>query len=87
MIVGGQKRVGGNEDDEESYKMKIGTNRLLEICKTKNISNFINRQQTKYAAHIIRQPNSSQTKQLLFNDDDNKKLGRKVTKFNPTSGN
>lgn len=78
MIVGGQKRIGGDVDDEDSFKMKIGTDRLLEICKSQNISEFIRKQQTKFAAHIIRQPNSSQNKQLLFNDDDNHKKGHKI---------
>ena len=78
MVVGGQKRLGGDEDDKDSFKMKIGTDRLLEICKSENLSEFIRKQQTKFAAHIIRQPNSSQTKQLLFNDDYNHKKSHKV---------
>ena len=55
-----------------------GTDRLLEICKSENLSEFVRKQQTKFAAHIIRQPNSSQTKQLLFNDDYNHKKSHKV---------
>ena len=64
--------------DEESYTMKIGTARLLEICKSENISDYIKRQQVKFAAHIVRQPNSSEIKQLLFNDDKNRKTGHQV---------
>jgi hypothetical protein len=64
MVVGGQKRIGGDEADEDSFKMKIGTDRLLEICKSPNMSEFIRKQQTKFGAHIIRQPISSQIKQL-----------------------
>ena len=79
MVVGGEKRKPqNNEGDEIDYRMKINTEKLLKICKCENISEFVKKQQIKYAAHIIREPNSSQTKQLLFNDNNNHKIGHKV---------
>ena len=68
----------GGDNNEIDYSMKVNTEKLLKICKCENISVFIKKRQTKYAAHLIRAPNSSQIKQLLFNDDVNHKIGHKV---------
>ena len=69
----------GNEDGlEDYYKFKIATDKLLSITHAENISSYIKNQQTKFAAHIIWQPNNSQCKQLLFHDDKNWKIGPKV---------
>ena len=79
MVVSCEKRKSqNNEGDEADYRMKINTEKLLKICKCQNISEFVKKQQIKYAARIIREPNSSQTKQLLFSDNDNHKIGHKV---------
>ena len=49
----------------------------MEICKTNSISNYILKQQVKYAAHLVRAPNYVKNKQLLFNANINIKRGRK----------
>ena len=79
MVVGGEKRKPqNNEGDETDYWMKIKTEKFLKICKCKNISKFVKKMQIIYAAHIIREPNSSQLKMSLFNDNNNHKIGHKV---------
>ena len=75
MVRGGHSRVDSENGD---WSYKISTKKLLEICDTEDLSHYIKRQQKKYAAHIIRQPNSSLNKQLMFNSNDNKKLGKPV---------
>ena len=55
----------------------IGSKKLMEICKTNSISNYILKQQVKYAAHLVRAPNYVKNKQLLFNANINIKRGRK----------
>ena len=66
------------DKENGNYDFQIGTKRLLDICKTTDLSEYIQKQQLKYCAHLIRKPNSALNKQLLFNDDDNHKLGKKV---------
>ena len=54
----------------------IGSKKLMQICKANSISKYILKQQIKYAAHLIRAPNSVKNKQLLFNTNVNVKKGR-----------
>ena len=61
MVWGDEKKhevFEDDADDENAHKLKMRTEKFMKIIKN---------QQTKYAAHIVRQPNSSETKQLLFN--------------------
>ena len=77
MIRGGFKRVGGEITEENGNPKKyLYTNPdIYKFCKSRNgaqsepLSTYINKQRQKFTAHIIRQPNSRHTKQLLFNDD------------------
>ena len=57
------------EGDIKDYV--ILSKRLLEICDTENLSDFIKNQQNKYAAHIVRSKNTTVNKQLLFNSNKN----------------
>ena len=83
MIRGGFKRIGGDVTDENSNPQRYIYSNLdiYKFCKTRNgetsqqLSTYINKQRQKFAAHTIRQPNNRHTKQLLFNDDDNKRPG------------
>ena len=51
---------------------------LYKIFKTSQVSDYIDTQRKKFAAHIIRQPNSRHTKQLMFNCDKYKLAGNRT---------
>ena len=75
MVRGGFARV---DKDNGDWNYKISSARLLELCKTENLSVYIKKQQLKYCAHLIRQPNDCLNKQLMFNSNKNVKVGKKV---------
>ena len=75
MIRGGFSRV---DEDNGNFDFKISTKKLLKICNTTNVSEFIRKSQVKFAGHIARSENSTRNKQLLFNDDKNRKTGHPV---------
>ena len=64
---------------ENSWSFELATVDLLRISKTSSLKIFIEKQQLKYIAHIIRKNNSSISKRLLFNDDSSKKPGPQTT--------
>ena len=57
--------------------MLLTNKEVYEITKTKELSFYINSLQEKFIAKIIRSPDESQNKMLLFNNDKNSKRGRK----------
>ena len=61
-----RKMIRNGFNQTNDFKYIINDKRLHSICKTPTISNFIQVQQTKYLAHIIRQPESIITKQITF---------------------
>ena len=75
MVRGGFERVDKKNDD---FNYKMSSEKLLRICKTVELSDFINKGRVKYAAHIVRSENNNKNKQLLFNNDHNKRTGHKV---------
>ena len=74
MIRNGYSRQTST-DGSTSYKFKFTNDSLYKICATSSLSSFIEKSQKKYLAHIIRQPNSSYAKQLIFNSDKYHKRG------------
>ena len=74
MIRNGFRRK--NPEDEHDYKLYYSNNDLHRICKTRDVSEFIQTQQRNYAAHLVRGENSLLTKKLLFQDDKCSKRGR-----------
>ena len=73
MVRGGYKR----KKDEWGYKL---TNQnLLDLAKTEAISAFIERQRKRYLAHVIRRPNTSMIKRVMFNADLSNVPGRHTT--------
>ena len=75
MVKGGFRRV---DSANGNYDFQIRTAELLDICRTKDLSEYIKQQQTRYCAHVIRKPNSAVIKQLIFNSDHNTKTGKPV---------
>ena len=75
MIKGGYRRKEG------SYSYEITNLDLLEKCKIESITTYIKRQQRNYVAHIIRKPDTSITKKLLFNDNQYTKQGQQKSLY------
>ena len=63
MVRGGYKRKEGE------WGYKITNEQLIKMCKTESVSDFVKRQRKRYLAHVIRLPNNSTTKRLMFNSD------------------
>ena len=61
------------------WNFVLSNNDIHNICKTEDISDFTERQQRNYLAHLVRQPNARLTKRLLFNSNDAIKPGRQST--------
>lgn len=76
MIRGGTTRVN---KDEQNFKYRITTEKLMRICNLQELSSYIKKQQEKFVAHIIRQPDTNPNKRLLFNSDKRRQRGRPVT--------
>ena len=82
MICNGFKRAkvsksSGSADDGSEFKLLYTNADVLRICKTQELSDFVAQQQSKYLAHLCRQPHQTLTKQLLFNDDKYSKRGNR----------
>ena len=73
MVKGGFKRK------KDSWSFKYTNDELLKLCKTEGLDVFIERQQKKFLAHMIRMDNDSTTKRLLFNDNPSRSPGREIT--------
>ena len=74
MIKGGYRRKTNNE-----WSFGLSNKDPHNICGTENMDIYVGRQQQKYLAHIARQPNNALTKRLLFNCDESRKPGPKLT--------
>ena len=66
MVCNGFARI---DKENEDFRFKFKNSEIREFCATTTLSEFIEKQQIKFAAHICRQENVRQTKQLMFNDD------------------
>ena len=75
MVKGGFKRIGTDEDD---FRFKLTNEKIHSICGTSDLSDFIRNQQKCYAAHVIRMPIERKIKQLMFNDDKYRRVGRMI---------
>ena len=81
MICNGFKRAkvskSSSADEGNEFKLLYTNADVLRICKTQKLSDFVVQQQSKYLAHLCRQPHQTLTKQLLFNDDKYSKRGNR----------
>ena len=62
--------------ENEDFGYVITNNDVLQICKTEYVISHVEKQQSKYLAHIARRKNRNNAKRLLCNDDKNYKRGR-----------
>ena len=75
-----RKRVcGGYRRKENEWGYKLTNQDILSLCKTESIDAFTSRQQRRYVAHLIRLPDKSITKIMLFNADISVRPGRQTT--------
>jgi hypothetical protein len=54
---------------EPDYGRIYTNQRIYEITSTRALSEYIGKQQAKFAAHTIRESNNRETKQLMYNSD------------------
>lgn len=73
MVRNGFKRIDRENND---FRLVITNANLHSLCGTRDISEFIQLQQSHYTAHVIRMPNERSLKQLMFNDDACRRRGR-----------
>merc|ERR1719220_2793702 len=82
MICNGFKRARNSKSNDDTaegneFKLLYTNADVLQICKTQELTDFVAQQQSKYLAHLCRQPHQTLTKQLLFNDDKYSKRGNR----------
>ena len=73
MVRNGFKRK------ENSWAYVLSNEELYRICSTESISVFVNRQQQRYIAHILRKEDNSMTKRLTFNDNVSHQRGAAIS--------
>ena len=73
MVRGGYKR----KPNEWGYQFTNAN--LLELAKTEAVSSFVGRQRKHYLGHVIRMPNTSMVKRMMFETDENAAVGRRTT--------
>jgi hypothetical protein len=76
LVRGGHRKHELSMENDKGFKYKLKNSDIHRLCHTEDIEHFINKQQKKYLAQIIREHNNSTKKQLFFNDDKYCKKGR-----------
>ena len=77
MIRDGYKtRQSVDSTEPNQHKLYITNERMHEICRSSDVSDFIRTQQEYYLCHVIRAGSELATNQLLFNADKYTKRGR-----------
>ena len=54
MVRGGFKRKV-DENDEDTYEFVLSNRKILEICGTEDVLDYVKRMQENYLGHIARQ--------------------------------
>ena len=70
---------GGHRRKEGSWSYVYTNENLLQMSGTTDVITFVQKQQKKYVAHLVRRPNTCMMKQLLFNSNKSKKRGQLIT--------
>ena len=73
MVKNGYKRK------ENQWSFVYTNEDIRRICHASDLSKFVMTQQRNYAAHVIREENSSMAKRLFFNNDKSRMQGRQLT--------
>ena len=72
---------GGFHRKDNSMSFKYTNADILRLCKSECLDKFIEKQQKKYLAHLIRMGNNSTSKKLLFDDTPSRNPGPEITLF------
>ena len=78
---------GGYRRKKDTWSFVHTNEDLVAMCKTDDISVYIERQQRNYLAHVIRMENSNTTKRLLFNENPSQIPGRSITLLSSVTKN
>lgn len=93
MVRGGMNRKSSQNEIKEAKKCalkgeledldnidwawKFNNNKIFNLTKTPSMSNYIEKQNIKWVAHVCRASNETLTKQLMFVDEKFTKLGNR----------
>ena len=66
----------GYERKPNEWSYKLTNKNLLDIAQTESISSFVERQRRQYLAHVIRLPNTSLVKRMMFDAEPTTVPGR-----------
>ena len=66
MARNGFKQIDRENND---FRLVVTNANLHSLCGTRDISEFIQLQQSNYTAHVIRKPSERSLKKLMLNDD------------------
>ena len=66
MARNGFKQIDRENND---FRLVVTNANLHSLCGTRDISEFIQLQQSHYTAHVIRKPSERSLKKLMLNDD------------------
>ena len=66
----------GCERKPNEWSYKLTNKNLLDIAQTESISSFVERQRRQYLAHVIRLPNTSLVKRMMFDAEPTTVPGR-----------
>ena len=73
MVRGGYRR----KPNEWGYRLT--NSNLLDLAKTEAVTAFVERQRKRYLGHVIRLPNTSIVKRMMFEAEENVVAGRRTT--------
>ena len=73
MVRGGYKRK------PNEWGFKFTNQNLLDLARTESVCSFVERQKKRYLAHVVRLPNTSLVKRMVFNSDATIIPGRQTT--------
>ena len=68
----------GFDRKPDEWAFIFSNNDILHICKMEDISTFVSKQKERYLAHMLRLPDNSMAKRLLFNSNASKLQGRQT---------
>ena len=79
IVGGGWKRKGGATELMEevgyNYAYVYKNNKIYEICRTSSVLDFVDEQNAKWCAHVVRCDNDMMVKQTMFEESQTSRLG------------
>ena len=77
----------GYERKQNEWAYKLTNKNLLDIARTESACSFVGKQRKQYLAHVIRLPNTSLVKRMMFNAEPTTVPGRQKTFVGSVLGN